>query len=220
MRGLRNTKFVTTDIAMAVVTPLTVSQLSAQDVQQVFSPAHDFQALIKAATGLSGNAGHLSPAEAAASVLDACAVCGHASFAADYVHEVCGNKAISSTSVDHIPLLDGGLVQQWMQQSIKDIESELRTVCASGNGMSDETGLSRMRTRLLSYQTINAALKSAGLHGKTVPAGVALVSLVLGRTRVYIRPTFVCDRKVRHFTVNITCSITIQQASQSAKAGL
>lgn len=155
---------------MGDVAPMTVAQVSALEIKATWKVDGDFSALMRAGCALGAAR---EPRGAAGQVgmqlLEACAACGHVSFITDYIHEVCGDSSVSSTSVDQIRLLDGDLVCQWLSASLASLEKELDSICTNGNQITDETLLSKMRTRLLSYTAANEAMRSVGLGAKSVP---------------------------------------------------
>jgi hypothetical protein len=149
-----------------------IADVSSADLKKVWNPNEQFCALLRVASELGGN-GQLAPtpAEAGLRILDACASSGHASFVADYIKEICADPGVSSTSISDMTMLDGDLVQQWLLSSIARLEADLQGVCCTGNGIHDELLLSKMRTQLISYASINSVVQSAGLDSKGVPDG-------------------------------------------------
>lgn len=168
---------------------MTVAQVSALDIKAIWKPDDNFRALVQAGRALGAasqssasgaSSAMLQPSQAGMQLLEACAACGHASFITDYVHEICGDANISSTCVDHMTLLDGDHVHQWLTASVASLEKQLHSMCTTGNRLKDETLLSKMHTRLRSYTAVNDAMCAAGLAAKSLPADqlVQLTQLV------------------------------------------
>jgi hypothetical protein len=150
--------------------PLTITKLSALDLKATWNPDGNFMALLNAGRSL-GCASSTTPEEAGLTLLSACASCGHAAFICDYVHQICGNTSVSSTSMSDISLLDGDLVQHWLSKSIASLTSELDSMCTTGGHMTVEPLLAVMRTCVLAYIAVNNAMRSAGLEAKTISGG-------------------------------------------------
>lgn len=152
------------------LSPATALPVSGEDVREVWNPGNQFRTLISLGKSLGGS-GQLSAHEAGPLVLDVCATSGQVSFVTDYVHEVCGDSSVSSSEVADMALLDGDMVHEWITSRTGSAHAELVRVCGTGSGMSDDTLLAQLHTRLLAYAAVNSALSTAGLHSKAVPPG-------------------------------------------------
>jgi hypothetical protein len=150
-----------------------VAELAAQNLTQVWSEENGFQLLISAGRQLKG-ADVSTPEDAALALFDTCATSGQASFLTDYVQEVCCDPSLSTTMLENMAMFDGGLVHRWLQTTCQSIDGELRTMCATGTGMSDRSLVSRLRATVLCCIAVNSALMEAGMQSRAVCEGMQM----------------------------------------------
>jgi hypothetical protein len=148
-----------------------VAKLAARDMSLVWDEESGFEVLLSAGRQLVGTDG-LAPEEAALAVFDACATSGHASFLTDYVQQICCDPSTSTVTLKNMAMFDGGLVHRWLKSTCQSLDSELRTMCTTGNGMSDRSLVSRLRAIVLCCFAVNTALLEAGMRSRAVSIGV------------------------------------------------
>ena len=147
-----------------------VAELAATDPEVLWCERDGWARLQAAGCQLRGDA-QPTPEDSALAVFDACAACGHSSLLTDYVHEICSDPEKSTAQVGSMALFDGNLLSRWLHTTCRATDAELRTICETGNGMSDESKLAQLRTRVLTCTHVNAALEHAGMQSKAVSPG-------------------------------------------------
>lgn len=161
--------FPSSTLAAAMATAV-VAELAATDPEALWCERDGWSRLQAAGCQLR-NSGHLSPEDSAHAVFDACAACGHSTLLTDYVHDICADPEKSTANASFMALLDGNVLSRWLHRACSATDAELRSICDTGNDMSDASKLAQMRTRVLTCAQVNAALQEAGLPSKAAPAG-------------------------------------------------
>lgn len=161
------------------------SDLVSQPIKAVFSPQTGFCHLHNAVSRLQTSVSNSSPDEATCAMLSACCSSGHAAWVADYVHEICGDSALSSVNLEDMAVMNGDCVESWLLRATGEVINEMSVSSALAN-----SGLvAKLLGQVVAIQAVNDSLKSLKLSHGGVPPGVHRLESV---------PHHACANPVQH----------------------